>query len=81
MKLLVGLDVSLEETAVCVIIEHGKIVKDAQLANEPEALLLWISKQDGPIAASTKNCSGRRRSGRQRAVLNQRGSGLKCFNQ
>ena len=50
MKLFVGLDVSLEKTAVCVISEHGKIVKEAQVASEPEALLGWISDQDGEIA-------------------------------
>ena len=27
MKLFIGLDVSLEKTAICVISEHGKIVK------------------------------------------------------
>ncbi len=32
MKLFVGLDVSLEKTAICVISEHGKIVKEAQVA-------------------------------------------------
>lgn len=39
MKLFVGLDVSLEKTAICVISEHGKIVKEAQVASEPDALL------------------------------------------
>ena len=33
MKLFVGLDVSLEKTAICVISEHGKIVKEAQVAS------------------------------------------------
>ncbi|CAM5491921.1 hypothetical protein ATER59S_03465 [Aquamicrobium terrae] len=46
MKLFVGLDVSLEKTAICVISEHGKIVKEPQAASEPEALLRWISDQD-----------------------------------
>lgn len=51
MKLFVGLDVSLEKTAICVIREHGKIVKEAQVASEPDALLHWISDQDGAVAA------------------------------
>ena len=51
MRLFVGLDVSLEKTAICVISEHGKIVREAQAASEPEALLRWIGEQDGSIAA------------------------------
>ena len=51
MKLFAGLDVSLEKTATCVINEHGEILKGAQVAREPEALLRWISDQGGAIAA------------------------------
>lgn len=51
MKLFVGLDVSLEKTAICVISERGKIVKEAQVASEPEALLRWICDQEGATAA------------------------------
>lgn len=51
MKLFVGLDVSLEKTAICVISEHGKILKEAQVASEPDALLRWIGDQDGTVAA------------------------------
>ena len=51
MRLFVRLDVSLEKTAICVVSEHGKIVKEAQVASEPEYLLRWISDQDGAIAA------------------------------
>src|SRR6056297_3367648 len=51
MRLFVGLDVSLEKTAVCVISEHGRIVREAQVISEPEALLSWIGEQDGKIAA------------------------------
>lgn len=50
MKLFVGLDVSLEKTATCVISEHGKIVREAQAASEPEALARWIENLDGTIA-------------------------------
>lgn len=36
-KLFIGLDVSLEKTAFCVISEYGKIVREAQVVSEPEA--------------------------------------------
>jgi transposase len=51
MKLFVGLDVSLEKTAICVVSEHGNIVREAQAASEPEALVRWIRDLDGTIAA------------------------------
>lgn len=50
MKLFVGLDVSLEKTAMCVISEHGKIVREAQAASAPEALTRWMRELDGSIA-------------------------------
>ena len=51
MRLFVGLDVSLAKTAICVISEHGKIVREAQVASEPDALVNWVAEQDGIIAA------------------------------
>ena len=45
------MDVSLETTAICVISEHGKIVKEAKVISEPEVLLKWIGEQDGSIEA------------------------------
>ncbi len=51
MKLFVGLDVSLEKTAICVVSEHGKIEREAQAASEPEALTRWMGNLDGAIAA------------------------------
>lgn len=51
MKLFFGLDVSLAKTAICVISEHGKILKEAQVASEPEELVRWIGEQDGCIVA------------------------------
>ena len=51
MKLFVGLDVSLAKTAICVISEHGKIMKEAQVASEPEELVRWAREQEGAIGA------------------------------
>lgn len=51
MKLSVGLDVPLEKTATCVISEHGKIVRAAQVASEPEAPSRWITDHNGAFAA------------------------------
>lgn len=51
MKLFIGLDVSLAKTAICVVSEHGKIVQEAEVASEPEPLLVWLQRLDGTIAA------------------------------
>jgi transposase len=37
-----GLDVSLEETAVCVVDDAGRIVREARVASEPEALVAFF---------------------------------------
>ena len=39
MKYYAGLDVSLEETAICVVDETGQLVKEARAASEPRALI------------------------------------------
>ena len=51
MRLFVGLDVSLAKTAICVISEHGKILKEAEVPSEPEALARSAGTLDGTIAA------------------------------
>lgn len=51
MKLFIGLDVSLAKTAVCVLSEHGKIIREADVASEPEALAQFVKGQPGEIAA------------------------------
>mgnify|MGYP007101580159 CR=1 FL=1 len=50
MRLFIGLDVSLAKTAKCVDSEHEKIVREAEVASEPEPLLAWIQTLDGDIA-------------------------------
>jgi transposase len=39
MKYFAGLDVSLEETAICVVDETGLIVKEVRAISEPDALV------------------------------------------
>jgi transposase len=39
MTYFAGLDVSVKETSVCVVDDAGKIVREARVASEPEALL------------------------------------------
>ena len=44
-----GLDVSLEATAICVVDDTGRIVKEARAASEPEALVAALSENDVPL--------------------------------
>jgi predicted NBD/HSP70 family sugar kinase len=39
MTYFAGLDVSVKETSVCIVDDAGKIVREARVASEPEALL------------------------------------------
>ncbi|WP_265517168.1 IS110 family transposase [Nitratireductor luteus] len=50
MKYFAGLDVSLEETAICVVDEIGQIVKEARAQSEPEALSEALREVDLPLA-------------------------------
>jgi len=42
MNKYAGLDVSLEETAIAVVDERGRVVREAQVASEPEAIDAWF---------------------------------------
>ena len=42
MDYFAGLDVSVKETSVCIVDDRGKIVREARVASEPEALLNTI---------------------------------------
>ena len=41
-----GLDVSLEETSICIVDETGRIVKELHVAGEPEALVAALRATD-----------------------------------
>ena len=38
-----GLDVSVKETSVCIVDDTGRVVREAKVASEPEALLQVLS--------------------------------------
>jgi transposase len=42
MEHYAGIDVSLERSSVCVVDAQGKIVKEAKVASEPEALVAFF---------------------------------------
>jgi len=41
MEHYVGIDVSLESSSYCVVDASGKLIGDAEVASEPEALMTW----------------------------------------
>lgn len=49
MKYFAGLDVSLEETAICVVDESGRIVKEVRAASDPESLSEVLRNVDLPL--------------------------------
>ena len=42
MEHYAGIDVSLERSSVCIVDTQGKIVKEAKVASEPEALVAFF---------------------------------------
>src|SRR5258707_3640165 len=42
MKYFAGLDVSLDETAICVVDEDGIVVTEGKAASEPDDLVRWL---------------------------------------
>lgn len=49
MNYYAGLDVSLEETAICVVNETGRLVKEARAASEPDALISALGTVEVPL--------------------------------
>lgn len=51
MKIFIGIDVSLASSAFCVLDQHGQILKEAQVASEPEAFVGYLRSLPEPIEA------------------------------
>jgi len=49
MKYFAGMDVSLEETAICIVDETGALVKEMRAASEPETLADALSAAGLPL--------------------------------
>jgi len=50
MEYYCGIDVSLEQSSVCVINASGVIVREATVASDPDALIAWFSGLDLPLS-------------------------------
>ena len=64
MEYFAGLDVSVNDTSVCIVDETGKIVREVKVASEPDALLAvlrsLITASSGSAGLSPKpHASGR----------------------
>ena len=49
MEHYAGIDVSLEQSSVCVIDATGKVVREAKVASEPEALVIFFRQLGVPV--------------------------------
>ena len=44
MTYYAGIDVSLESASLCVVDTTGRIIREAKVASEPEALIAWFNR-------------------------------------
>ncbi len=49
MRYFAGLNVSLNETALCVVDEDGTIIRQGKAGSEPAALIVWLADLGVPL--------------------------------
>ena len=59
MEHYAGIDVSLELSSVCVMDATGRIVREAKVASEPEALVAWFRRLGVQVARATRSATVR----------------------
>lgn len=50
MRYFAGLDVSLEETSICVVDEAGAIAREGKAASDPGTIAAWLGALGLPLA-------------------------------
>ena len=54
MDYYAGIDVSLEQSSICVLDSSGKVIREAKVASEPGALIAWFANLGLPMTAFPK---------------------------
>ncbi|MCF4130312.1 hypothetical protein [Methylobacterium sp. SyP6R] len=52
MRYFAGLDISLNDTALCVVNEVGTIIREGKAGSEPAALIVWLADLGCPWTGS-----------------------------
>jgi transposase len=50
MKYFAGLDVSIQETAICIVDEDGIVIREGKAASEPDDLARWLAADGVTLA-------------------------------
>jgi hypothetical protein len=65
MEHFAGLDVSVKETSVCIMDDTGRIVREAKVASEPDALLAVLKNRGVLAVEQTRSSAGVSRTKRE----------------